>query len=165
MSYRLVLSPHGRLYVEETARSEGADSGLSAPGAAGFDDAVVKAFVESSARGLLALAARRADAASWPPELLFWRDFADAFLTALAHTPDSPDGQVAAGGPMPDGLGFDLTMRIPAMRGAECATRRFHLEWCSKSFLLANLRGGPRLATVSASRSRKDRLEFPKITL
>ena len=101
---RLVLSPHGRLFVE-------ADEGAEA------DAALVEVFGGGSARGLLALAARR-DAAGWAAELVFWREFADAFLTALAHAPEDAASDVA----MPPDLGFNLTLRIPAMRGAEYAS-------------------------------------------
>ena len=101
---RLVLSPHGRLFVEAGAGAE-------------TDAALAEAFGESSARGLLALAARR-EAAGWAAEKIFWREFADAFLTALAHTPEDAVGDVA----MPPELGFHLTLRIPAMRGAEYAS-------------------------------------------
>ncbi len=76
------------------------------------------AFAESSARGLLALAARRGESSRWPAEFVFWREFADAYLTALAHAPDASGGAVA----MPPGLAFTFTLRIPAMRGAEYAS-------------------------------------------
>ena len=123
MSHRLALSPHGRLFVEETAGAEGQLAEARAPGTGGLDAAVQKGFAESSAHGLLALAARRVDSASWPSESIFWRDFADAFLTALAHTPEAPlAGVGTAEVPIPPDLGFDLTLRIPAMRGAEYAT-------------------------------------------
>jgi non-specific serine/threonine protein kinase len=129
MPYRLVLSPHGRLFVEETAFGlQGETSGSPVEAADGFDPDVVAAFAGSSARGLLTLAARRGDTAAWPPELLFWRDFADMLLTALAHTPELPGGQMAAATPMPADLGFDLTLRIPAMRGAEYAAPEVFAE-------------------------------------
>ncbi|MEO8350771.1 MAG: SNF2 helicase-associated domain-containing protein, partial [Chthoniobacteraceae bacterium] len=105
------LNPRGRVFLD------GPDSGA--------DDALESAFARSSAHGLLALAARRGDSGKWPVELSFWREFADAFLTALAHTPD-PSGESAApaqpGTPMPPELGFQCTLRIPAMRGAEYAS-------------------------------------------
>ncbi len=99
----LILSPQGRLFLEMA--SDGGDAALG------------NAFGASSARGLLALAARR-DTSGWPAEHLFWREFADAFLTAMAHTPAAAAGDVA----MPPDLGFKLTLRIPAMRGAEYAS-------------------------------------------
>ena len=123
MSHRLALSPHGRLFVEEVAGSEVPFAEARASGTSGLDAAVQKGFAESSARGLLALAARRVDAPSWPVEAIFWREFTHTFLTALAHTPEAlPDGPGGAAAPMAPDLGFDLTLRIPAMRGAEYVT-------------------------------------------
>ena len=101
---RLILNPHGRLFVEAS------ESGS-------VDAALADAFAKGSARGLFALAAQR-DPGGWPAELIFWREFADAFLTALAHTPEDAAGAA----PMPPDLGFNLTLRIPAMRGAEYAS-------------------------------------------
>ena len=56
-----------------------------------LDDALHEAFATSSAHGLLALAARRCEAQTWPSAWLFWREFVDAYLTALAHTPEVGD--------------------------------------------------------------------------
>ena len=113
------LSPHGRLFLDETAGADAAE-------AAGLSVETVRllaeAFAESSARGLLALAARRGETGRWPIEFAFWREFADAYLTALAHTPDSAEGQAVPEAAMPPDLGFDFTLRIPAMRGAEYAS-------------------------------------------
>ncbi|MDO8541496.1 MAG: DEAD/DEAH box helicase [Opitutaceae bacterium] len=124
MSHRLALSPHGRLFIEETAGPEGPAANAPASGTCHFDEATLAAFAESSVRGLLALAARRGESTQRPAESLFWRDFADTFLTALAHTPEAPrdDGTGVAEASMPPDLGFELTLRIPAMRGAEYAT-------------------------------------------
>jgi non-specific serine/threonine protein kinase len=115
MPHQIALSPHGRLLLEETA---------DAPAAAALetDAALIAAFGESSARGLLALAARRGQAGAWPAECAFWREFAEAFLTALAHAPAAADGQIAADIAPPPELFFSLTLRIPAMRGAEYAS-------------------------------------------
>jgi non-specific serine/threonine protein kinase len=123
MPHCLVLSPHGRLFVEETVDTAGQAANVPASGAGGFDEATLAAFAESSARGLLALAARRGEALPWPGEALYWRSFADTFLTTLAHTPEAPgpEGAGAAEAPVPSDLGFELTLRIPAMRGAEYA--------------------------------------------
>ena len=118
------LSPHGRLFVEDAATDAADSAALSAEAGALID----AAFAESSARGLLALAARRGEAARWPVEFAFWREFADAYLTALAHTPDE---SVASEVAMPAELAFDFTLRIPAMRGAEYASPElFAALWC-----------------------------------
>src|SRR5712672_714803 len=113
------LSPHGRLFLDETS---GADVAEAVPLSAETTGLLEEAFAESSARGLLALAERRGETGRWPAELAFWREYADAYLTALAHTPDSADGQAVPGAAMPPDLGFDFTLRIPAMRGAEYAS-------------------------------------------
>ncbi len=88
------------------------------------------AFADGSARGLLALAAGRRDAGAWPSEFLFWREFADAYLAALAHAPEAADGGVVAEVAPPPELFFQLTLRIPAMRGAEYASpENFSALW------------------------------------
>ena len=113
MSQRLALSPHGRLFLEADA---GAESGNDLP------ETLAAAFAESSAGMLLALAARRGQTHAWPAEFAFWREFADAFLAELAHTPEPAAGQPVAPVAIPPDLGFSLALRIPAMRGAEYAS-------------------------------------------
>lgn len=115
LKIQLVLNPHGRLLLEETGDQPGV-SHLE------IGSEWREAFAESSARGLLVLAAHRADAHSWPPEFLFWREFADAYLVALAHSPLLADGSIATEIPPPPDFFFNLTLRIPAMRGAEYAS-------------------------------------------
>ena len=83
--------------------------------------AVQKAFANSSAVGLFALAAQRKGSGAWPAEFVFWREFAEAYLTALAHAPEPAADQASAGVAAPADLFFGLTLRIPAMRGAEYA--------------------------------------------
>ena len=98
----IVLSPHGRLYVDTPDQT-----GLKS------------AFEQSNASGLLALAGMR-NALSAP--LAFWREFALAFLHTLARTPASADGRLSEDLDMPLELGAELALRIPAMRGAEYAS-------------------------------------------
>jgi len=114
ITHQLALSPQGRLLLEESC-GDGAVA-LAA------DEELRAAFAESSARGLLALAARRGESGAWPAEWMFWREFADSLLTALAHSPDVADGQAAPETAPPSDLFFHLTLRIPAMRGAEYAS-------------------------------------------
>ena len=111
----MVLSPSGRLLLEETNLDGGA-SGLAA------DAELLKAFAEGSAPGLLALASRRGESGTWAAELSFWREFTDAYLTALAHSPVLPEGGVVAEMVPSAELLFDFTLRLPAMRGAEYAS-------------------------------------------
>jgi non-specific serine/threonine protein kinase len=111
----IVLMPHGRLLLETAAGAAPSPDFQS-------DTSVYEAFAESSARGLLALAAHRGERRDWPAEFFFWREFAGAFLTALVHAPDWVDGQSIVGIAPPTDLFFSLTLRIPAMRGAEYAS-------------------------------------------
>ena len=124
MISQVVLSPHGRLFLEEPA--------VDAAGATelGMDASLIEAFAKSSVCGLFALASRRGQAGAWPIELAFWREFAQSYLTALAHAPAAADGQIATSIDPPRGLFFDLTLRIPAMRGAEYASPEvFAMLW------------------------------------
>ena len=114
MPHQIVLSPRGRLLLE--------DFGGEAPATFPANAALVAAFGESSAHGLLALANRRHPSAAWPAAWCFWREFADAYLTALAHAPEEPAGQPTAALAPPAELGFQLALRIPAMPGAEYAS-------------------------------------------
>ena len=114
MPHELVLSPHGRLLLEETSADATAPSFQAEP-------EWVAAFAESSARGLLALAGRRREASTWPAAFVFWREFSESYLAALAHTPEAAAGQSVSIVEPPAGLGFDLALRIPAMPGAEYA--------------------------------------------
>jgi non-specific serine/threonine protein kinase len=102
----LALSPQGRLMA---LPEDSADVGLT------------DAFAEGTAPGLLALAARR-DTSMWPVELSFWRGFAEACLTALAHSPIGSDPAVIAAVEPPPGLLAEFTLRMPAMPGAEYAS-------------------------------------------
>ncbi len=86
-----------------------------------LDDALHEAFATSSAHGLLALAARRREAQTWPSAWLFWREFVDAYLTALAHTPEVGDEEDIAPVVAPPALFSTFALRVPAMTGAEYA--------------------------------------------
>ena len=114
ITHQLALSPHGRLLLEES-NGDGAVA-LAA------DEELRAAFTDGSAHGLLALAARRREAGVWPAEWMFWREFTDSLLTALAHSPEVLDGQAVPETAPPSDLFFALTLRIPAMRGAEYAS-------------------------------------------
>ena len=109
-TFQLVLSPHGRLLLDQrNGDGEAAD------------DAMRQAFAASAAHGLLAMAARRQDSEMLSAEWLFWREFAHAYLVAMAHAPESPEGGKIAEIVPPTELFFGLALRIPAMRGAEYA--------------------------------------------
>jgi non-specific serine/threonine protein kinase len=105
------LTPLGRVVV---------DTGHQGPPVT--DNAVHAAFAAGDGAGLLALAACNRPEIQTGASFGFWRGFANACLTALAHTPVSSDGTFPESVPMPEDMAFDLTLRIPAMRGAEYAS-------------------------------------------
>ncbi len=108
--HEISITPQGRLLLR------GADE-PSSPA----DNALHSAFATSSAHGLLALAKQRREPHRWPAAWLFWREFADAYLVALAHTPAANgDEDIAALAP-PTELCTALALRVPAMAGAEYA--------------------------------------------
>lgn len=115
LRHQLVLTPHGRLLCEETTTTD------FPPAECAEIPLIQKAFADSSEHGLLALAAWRKASGAWPAEFVFWREFAEAYLTKLAHAPEPAEGQATAEVAPPPELFFDLTLRIPAMRGAEYA--------------------------------------------
>lgn len=106
----LLIAPQGRLLMRAAQDADAA-----------MHDALHEAFATSSAHGLLALAARRRETQSWPAAWLFWREFADAYLTALAHTPEANDGEDIATVAAPPALFSTFALRVPAMTGAEYA--------------------------------------------
>ena len=110
MGHQVVLSPAGRLMLEETAE------------AAGLLAAFVPAFAASSGAGLLALAAERSPGFTWPAEAQFWREFAGTFLHGIARVPEGEADLASTEVLPPGGLFSELTLRIPAMRGAEYAS-------------------------------------------
>ncbi len=101
----LVLSPHGRLFIDSDAEHVAA---------------LREAFGRGNAQGLIALASLRDAGATLPADTAFWREFARTFLGALAQLPED-DAAQANHAPMPPALDVSLALRIPAMRGAEYA--------------------------------------------
>ena len=109
-THELLITPQGRLLL----RAE--------PGENSARDATLQqAFTTSSAHGLLALAAQRRETQTWQVAWLFWRDFADTYLTALAHTPVLNDAEDIAAITAPPELCATFALRVPAMLGAEYA--------------------------------------------
>ena len=93
--------PFGRLVVE-TRQGEQSSA----------DDAIFAAFQKGDGVGLLALAASARLEVLDGGSFVFWRGFANACLAALAHMPESADGTFPDSVPMPEGLAFDLTLRL-----------------------------------------------------
>lgn len=115
----LALSPQGRLLVQSTPEAPSAS-----------DSALRQAFATSSAHGLLALAAYGRDARTWPSTWSFWREFADSYLTALAHSAGSGADVTIDPVVAPPELCATFALRVPPMRGAEYAsTELFATLW------------------------------------
>lgn len=111
MSLELVLSPAGHLLTEP---ADDAGSPLGPAAVTRLRDA----FGESSAQGLELLAAEFLHR-PLPPALVFWREFAQQFFTALCHRPNLEDpAQLSV--PTPDAVALtSLTDTAPPMRGLE----------------------------------------------
>ncbi|HZK82376.1 MAG TPA: SNF2 helicase-associated domain-containing protein, partial [Humisphaera sp.] len=122
MAIALVISPHGKLFVEETA-----DEGASAPPSAALNR-VAHAFGDSTARGLLQLGTSELQA-SLPIDFGFARDFAKDYFTRLSRMPAGESEQIAPlPAPADDELGM-FAMSAPPMRGLEYLSAAALREW------------------------------------
>ena len=100
-----------------------ADLSAAAPSGAA---AVARAFADSPAAGILALAGAKAPP-DWPPSWLFWRDFGSRYLLLLCHR--QPTGaRLEPSPPLDAAVCASLTLGIPPMPGA---------EYCSPDVLAA----------------------------
>ena len=112
----LILTPEGHLRVATRAP----EGGPSAPLSSGIR-ALLRAFEEQPAAGLVSLAAARPEA-SWPPALAYWRDYGCRYLARLCQVPASAGASVE---PLPPPGEADLAallLRFPPMPGAEYAS-------------------------------------------
>jgi len=119
----LSISPHGRLFVEES------DSETAAPVDAGSARRIVAAFAESTSHGLLHLATVELQA-QLPPGLAFARDFAREYLTRVCHTPGPEDPGAAP--PLPPPSEQELaavSLQAPPMRGLEYLNADVLARW------------------------------------
>ncbi len=82
MDYLLVVTPSGQIMPRAAV-----DGATDASSLDRDIKSVLRASGVSQAEGLFTLAAGRAESA-WPPELVFWRDFSQRYLTELCHTPE-----------------------------------------------------------------------------
>ena len=100
---QLALTPEGRL--------------IGTAGAAAEQD-LVTGFSRGSAHGLLAMASLR-DTSSRDAVWMYWRNFADACLTSLAHSPDGSDPGMMP--PVEANASWltEQALRAPAMAGGE----------------------------------------------
>lgn len=115
MSKILSVSPTGHLYFSLAQNDSCGEHEVNS--------AVVEAFSKSQSEGLLALAASRSTA-SWPPTLLYWREFIMDYLHKLCHHKILDNADIPAI-PAPEKLD-DLVLKLPPMPGA---------EYCSKTVL------------------------------
>lgn len=123
MGLILTISPHGRLFAELT---DATNSGL-ADGAP--SNRIARAFAEAPASGLLHLATAELGA-SLPPEFVFARDFAAAYLTRLCHTPEiAGQTQLSLVDPPGEEELTSLSATAPPMRGLEYLTNQVLAEW------------------------------------
>ena len=111
----LALTPSGHLAVVDSADTE-RDASEDAS-AAGISK-VVKAFTGGQAEGLFVLATMRMEGLG-APSFAYWRDFAGRYLTALCHTPQSADTEIAAIAPPSPAERATLLLGAPPMPGAE----------------------------------------------
>ena len=118
MGHQVVLSPAGRLMLEETAE------------AAGLLAAFVPAFAASSGAGLLALAAERSPGFTWPAEAQFWREFAGTFLHGIARAPEGEADLAGTEVLPPGGLFSELTLRRRHEEACLIAQARRGLSHC-----------------------------------
>jgi non-specific serine/threonine protein kinase len=113
--FELILTPGGRLRLG----TGGARGETAAPSAALRD--VARAFAAHPTVGLITLAAARVEP-SWPPALLYWRDFAARYLGAFCQAAPASG---AAIDPLPSPPEADLAtlaLGVPPMPGAEYAS-------------------------------------------
>jgi non-specific serine/threonine protein kinase len=117
MPITLSISPHGKLFVEETT-----DDPLALPQGAAASR-ISRAFSDSTACGFLHLATTELQT-QLPPPFSFARDFARDYLTRFSKMPAVADAQAEAAeiAPLPppegDVLGM-FALQAPPMRGLE----------------------------------------------
>ncbi len=126
---KTLLTPHGRLHLDEGADGESADQRVAAR--------LLVAFERDPGEGLLQLGAGEATT-PLPPILRYWRDFAVRYVTALCGHPDaSPDSTSSSEAARPTAPAISppldtdldaLAMEAPPMAGAEYLTREVLLH-------------------------------------
>jgi superfamily II DNA or RNA helicase len=114
----LCISPHGRLFVETAS-----DSKESAA------KRIVEAFADSPSRGILHLSTIELQA-SLPADFSFARDFGQAYLTQLCHTPEiAAQAEFPPVSPLAEGDLAGMVLSAPAMRGLEYLTADVLKGW------------------------------------
>jgi non-specific serine/threonine protein kinase len=115
----LAFTPFGRVTLSrETEAGEGAPKDLSGAAADRQLGKAARAFAASQGEGLFTLATERFEGLLGP-SLVYWRDFACQYLTALCHTMEAAAAQPAAI-PPPDAQQRAATLaNVPPIEGAE----------------------------------------------
>jgi superfamily II DNA or RNA helicase len=109
-----VLSPHGRLSLQESAEEVVLAAELAVR--------LSQAFARGAGIGLLCLGADEAGIAL-PPVLSYWREFAGRYVTALCALPDVAERTTKPPVPSPaDGDLESMAAAVPPMTGAEYLT-------------------------------------------
>lgn len=132
MSVVLVISPHGRLVIEESEQQ------LDSPMAQASAERLRKAFAASSSAGLLHLGTAELQS-ELPPSFSFAREIARDYLTRLCHTPSaagaSPSQETFVPAPIPAPPLADLESRVlraPPMKGLEYLAADVLARWWSE---------------------------------
>ena len=124
MPTALSISPHGRLFVEESGDGTTPSDGPLAK-------RLRSAFGESAARGLLHLATAQLPS-QLSPDFALARDLPREYLTRLCHAPPAEEGAAASPAPVPpptaDELGA-MALRAPPMRGLEYLRAEMMAAW------------------------------------
>ncbi|HWE01388.1 MAG TPA: DEAD/DEAH box helicase [Tepidisphaeraceae bacterium] len=135
MAIALVISPHGKLFVEEVAVE-----GAPAPQSVAMNR-IAQAFGESTARGLLHLATVEL-AAHLPGDFAFVREFAKDYLTRLSRAQAGESEQIPPlPAPADDELGM-LALSAPPMRGLEYLSAAALRDWWTQLDALARAEAG-----------------------
>ncbi|MDY6827296.1 MAG: DEAD/DEAH box helicase [Bacillota bacterium] len=121
MSFEIILTPAGCLRLvcpesERAAEAPGTDSEELKYGS--WMQKVAAGFRESSAAGLFRLAASKPDLPLTAP-VLYWRKFAEGYLTELCRRPETAAEQLEPVEPPPEAERQMLALSAPPMPGAE----------------------------------------------
>ena len=111
MGATLALSPHGRLYVLESAE---ADNALDAS----FSATLPAEFAISSAAGLMCLVSMESKL-SLHPSFAFWRALPREYLTRLSHIQDLENTAEICISPLTNAELAEIILEAPPMTGAE----------------------------------------------
>jgi len=115
----LALTPWGRVTLALQPAAAERSPGEASPAAVEEQlGKLAQALAANQAQGLFLLATERLDCSAGPT-VLYWRNFAARYLTALCHTPETAEAATPATAP-PDAQELAaLVADVPPMQGAE----------------------------------------------